>query len=287
FDFAKTEIYHRLPENAQDTSSTESVMLEYLERTKVDEDDVFILVQATSPLTSSADFQNAISYYRQDNADSLLTGVRFKRFLWDKDGTPKNYDYTNRPRRQDFEGEFMENGAFYINKVSNVLRDKNRLSGKIALYEMPEYTAFEIDEPDDWNIAEQLMKRHILQKEQSKQIKLFLTDVDGVLTDSGMYYTENGDEFKKFNTRDGMGLELLRNNGITAGILALENGDIVSRRGKELKVDFLYQGKREGGKLEAAKQICTQEGIYLHEVAYIGDDIKCYDLLNSVGLAPC
>src|SRR5690606_14069890 len=94
FDFAKTEIYHRLPENAQDTSSTESVMLEYLERTKVDEDDVFILVQATSPLTSSADFQNAISYYRQDNADSLLTGVRFKRFLWDKDGTPKNYDYT-------------------------------------------------------------------------------------------------------------------------------------------------------------------------------------------------
>ena len=58
----------------------------------------------------------------------------------------------------------MENGAFYINTVGNILRDKNRLSGKIGIYEMPVYTATEIDEPEDWLILEQLMQRHNLNK---------------------------------------------------------------------------------------------------------------------------
>ena len=119
------------------------------------------------------------------------------------------------------------------------------------------------------------------------KIKLFLTDVDGVLTDGGMYYGENGDEFKKFNTRDGMGFELLRKAGIKTGIITSENTKIVERRSAKLKVDYLYQGKREGGKLAAAKEICEKENITLKEVAYIGDDINCRDLLMAVGIAAC
>ena len=76
----------------------------------------------------------------------------------------KNYDYQNRPRRQDFSGELMENGAFYINTVKNILAHRNCLGGKIGIYEMPGYTATEIDEPDDWMIIENLMKKHILSK---------------------------------------------------------------------------------------------------------------------------
>ena len=119
------------------------------------------------------------------------------------------------------------------------------------------------------------------------KIKLFLTDVDGVLTDGGMYYSENGDELKKFNTRDGMGFELLRKAGIKTGIITSENTKIVERRAAKLKVDYLYQGKREGGKLAAAKEICIKENITLENVAYIGDDINCMDLLEAVGLAAC
>lgn len=119
------------------------------------------------------------------------------------------------------------------------------------------------------------------------KIKLFLSDVDGVMTDAGMYYTENGDEFKKFNTHDGMAFELLRNAGIKTGIITSENTQIVTRRATKLKVDYLYQGKRDGGKLGAAKEICTKEGIDLSEVAYIGDDINCLELLNHVGIAAC
>jgi len=119
------------------------------------------------------------------------------------------------------------------------------------------------------------------------KIKLFLSDVDGVMTDAGMYYTESGDEFKKFNTHDGMGFELLRNVGIKTGIITSENTQIVERRATKLKVDYLYQGKRNDGKLGAAKEICKQEGISLNEVAYIGDDINCLELLSHVGLAAC
>ena len=119
------------------------------------------------------------------------------------------------------------------------------------------------------------------------EIKLFLTDVDGVLTDAGMYYSENGDELKKFNTHDGMGLQLIRQKGIKTGIITSENTMMVERRFNKLKLDYLYQGKREGGKLASVVEICEKEGITLNEVAYIGDDINCLELLSNVGLAAC
>ena len=119
------------------------------------------------------------------------------------------------------------------------------------------------------------------------KIKLFLSDVDGTLTDSGMYYCENGDEFKKFNTHDGKGFELLRNNGIKTGIITSEKTKIVERRAKKLKVDYVYQGIAHNEKLRVAKDICAIENISLNEVAYIGDDINCFELLMNVGFPAC
>lgn len=284
---SKTSVYDRDATNANDTASTESVMLEYIKVANLDDMDQFILVQATSPLTQSKDFDEAFATLEAEKADSLLSGVMTKRFFWNNDATPLNYDYKNRPRRQDFDGLFMENGAFYINRVGNIKRDGNRLSGNIALHVMEEFTAVEIDEADDWLIAEKLMHKHILSKRSLPDIKLFLTDVDGVLTDAGMYYSENGDEMKRFNTHDGKGFDLLREVGIKIGIITSENTKMVERRAKKLKVDHLHQGKAFGGKLEAAKHICEQEGISLEETAYIGDDVNCFDLLSSVGLAAC
>jgi len=120
-----------------------------------------------------------------------------------------------------------------------------------------------------------------------KPIKLFLSDVDGVLTDGSMYYTESGDEMKRFHTYDGMAFELLRKAGIKTGIITSENTAIVARRAEKLKVDYLYQGHRDGGKLMIAQEICEKEGISLDEVAYIGDDINCRALLEAVGYKAC
>ena len=288
FNFSKVKVYSRAKENSQDTSSTESVMLEFINKKSFEDSDLFFLVQATSPLTQTKDFDEAIAKIKDENADSLLTCVRTKRFFWDEKANPINYDFNNRPRRQDFDGLYMENGAFYINSIFNIKKDKNRLSGKIAIYEMEEFTAVELDEEDDWIIAEKLMCKYILSKEiKDKKIKLFLSDVDGTLTDAGMYYGQNGEEFKKFNTHDGKGFELLRKAGIKTGIITSEDTKIVENRAKKLKVDFLYQGLEHKGKLEIAKEICDKLDITLDEVAYIGDDINCKELLFNVGFAAC
>ena len=159
-DLEKVEIYNRKPENATDTASTESVMLEYIEAANLNGDDKFFLIQATSPLLKAKHVDEMYEKYVKDGADSALSCVINKRFYWTKDGESINYDYKNRPRRQDFEGYYMENGACYINSVKNILADKNRLSGKISVYEMPEYTAVEIDEPDDFLLIEKLMEKH-------------------------------------------------------------------------------------------------------------------------------
>lgn len=287
--YSKTTLYHRSAENACDTASTESVMLEYINYAKLSMDNIFMLVQATSPLTEDIHFTEALQLYSKGEYDSILTCVRNYRFFWNENGTSMNYDYMNRPRRQNFSGMLMENGAFYINKVEKILESGNRLSGKIGIYEMPEYTASEIDEPDDWIVLENLMQKHVLSPKHSvrKHIKLFLCDVDGTLTDGGMYYSETGDELKKFNTRDGMGFQLLREAGIKTGIITSENTKIVENRAKKLKIDFLRQSKSDGGKLAAAQEICDELGITLSEVAYIGDDINCYALLSTVAVAAC
>ena len=289
FGFSKVSVYRRLAENASDIASTESVMLEYLNSNSsfALKNDLFILVQATSPLTEASHYTEAVKLFIDSNFDSLLSCVKIKRFFWTEDGFPKNYNYQARPRRQDFGGEIMENGAFYINRVENVLKSKNRLFGNIGIYLMPQHTAVEIDEEDDWLLAEKLMLKYVIKRTNLRKIKLFLTDVDGVLTDAGMYYSENGVEAKKFNTRDGMAFELLRNAGIKSGIITSEESNIVSWRAKKLKVDYLYQSRKFGGKLEAAMDICNKENIDIKEVAYIGDDLNCLQLLSSVGLSAC
>lgn len=283
----KIKIYHRQPENAQDTSSTESVMLEYLKANKLAGKDLFILLQAPNPFVTSEDLDNALAQLKKEKADSLLSVSLNKRFFWSSKGKPLNYDYKKRPRRQDFDGLMMENGSFYISSVSAILKNKNRLSGKISLYEMPEYAGLEIDEPDDWGICESLLVRHGHTKKNHdfSKIKMFLTDIDGVLTDAGMYYSENGDELKKFNTLDGMGLQLLKKAGLTVGVITSEDRQLNQRRSQKLGLDILKQGAKD--KLTIVKGICKTQGCQLSEVAYIGDDINDFELLSSVGVAAC
>ncbi len=289
-DYKKTTLYRRSAENACDTASTESVMLEYIKYANLPESDIFMLVQATSPLTETVHFSEALQKYATGEYDSMLTCVRNYRFFWNEDGTSMNYDYMNRPRRQNFSGMLMENGAFYINTVGKILSNGNRLGGNIGVYEMPEYTATEIDEPDDWMILEKLMRKYKsdFQKPTDKPaIKLFVSDIDGTLTDGGMYYSENGDELKKFDTRDGMGFGMLREVGIKTAIVTSEDRELNRRRAEKMKIDYLVQGKREGGKVAAVAEIVKELGITMREVAYIGDDINCVELLSAVGYAAC
>ena len=136
-------------------------MLEYIENSNLKDEDNFFLIQATSPMLTSKDINGIYNKMIAEKSDSALTCVLNKRFYWTKDGKPINYNYMNRPRRQDFEGYMLENGACYINSVKNIKKVKNRLYGKICVYEMPEYTSVELDEELDFYIIEKLMERYI------------------------------------------------------------------------------------------------------------------------------
>ena len=287
FNLKKVQIFQRSSDNASDKSSTESVIFEYLNAANLNQEDNLMLVQVTSPFTTNKNFSESLDLILNGDYDSVLSCARVKRFFWNDQGKPMNYDFNKRPRRQEFKGSLIENGALYISKVKNILKHKNRISGNIGVYIMPEYTAVEIDVEVDWIIAESLMRKYILGRNNTKNVKLFVSDVDGVMTDAGMYYSESGDELKKFNTHDGMGFQILREHGIKTAIITSEETNIVKNRAEKLKVDYLFQGKKNNDKLNVVKKICISEGIDLENVAYIGDDINCFELLSSVGYAAC
>src|SRR5512134_1720969 len=115
------------------------------------------------------------------------------------------------------------------------------------------------------------------------QIRLFATDVDGVLTDAGMYYAESGDEWKKFNTRDGMGIKLLQKAGFITAIVTQERTKIVARRAEKLAIPELHQGVMD--KLSLLREMAGRHGLSLSEVAYIGDDVNDLESLRAVGFS--
>ncbi|MDE6835748.1 MAG: HAD-IIIA family hydrolase [Muribaculaceae bacterium] len=115
--------------------------------------------------------------------------------------------------------------------------------------------------------------------------KLFITDIDGVWTDGGMYYTAEGDVMKRFSVKDGWGVAFLRHLDIPVAIMTGENSQVVARRAEKLKIDRCYLGVKD--KLALASSLCEELGISLREVAFIGDDINDLPLLREVGFPGC
>lgn len=111
--------------------------------------------------------------------------------------------------------------------------------------------------------------------------KLILTDIDGVWTDGGMYYDQDGTELKKFHTYDSAGVLFAHHLGIHVGILTGENTNIVKRRADKLKIDFLYLGCKD--KVAVAEELCAILEITMKDIAYIGDDLNDMALLRLVG----
>ena len=119
--------------------------------------------------------------------------------------------------------------------------------------------------------------------EKAKKIKVIATDIDGVWTNSGMYYTSSGEKLKCFSTYDGMGVQLLKEAGIPTIILTSENSEIVLRRAEKLQIDNVYINEK--AKLNRMFEICEKLQISMEEVAYIGDDLNDLQLLEKVGLS--
>jgi len=227
--------------------------------------------------------------YRDEGYDSLLSVVRQKRFIWElnqnKEAIPVNYNLQHRPLRQQFQGFLIENGAFYLSSKEKILSSKTRISGKIGIYEMPEEAYFEVDEPSDWIILEQFLMRQKVDRSYEAQIRLLVLDVDGTLTDGGMYYSVAGEIVKKFSTKDGHGIGKIRNNGIEVAIITAEKSEIVQSRAQKLGIKHCFTGIKD--KKTVLGQLCTDLGISFENVAYIGDDDGDLDCLKAVGFPAC
>jgi len=156
------EVVMRPPELATDTASSAPVLLHvlsFLEQTEGYIPSLVVFLQATSPVRQPDDIDNAINVLNKQNADSLFSCCRSDNFYWRlKDGqpTPVNYDYQHRPRRQDLEPEYMENGSIYITKTEILKQHRNHLGGRIAFYEMSLLDSFQIDNEEGFLLLEQM-----------------------------------------------------------------------------------------------------------------------------------
>uniref|UniRef100_A0A7S1FIL3 N-acylneuraminate cytidylyltransferase n=1 Tax=Noctiluca scintillans TaxID=2966 RepID=A0A7S1FIL3_NOCSC len=157
------KVHRRAPETATNTASTELALIDFADAHS--DFDILCLIQATSPLVVPDHFQKALELFERQQADSLVTAVRAHRFLWSVDevtgeARAGNYDPIKRPRRQDWNGELIENGAFYFTRKPLFDETQCRLGGKIALYEMPEHTLCELDSSVDWEILKNLAQAY-------------------------------------------------------------------------------------------------------------------------------
>lgn len=274
----------RNEENANDTASTESAMLEFAEKINFDFD-ILCLLQATSPLTTRAAINKAIHQITTHKKDAALSVVKTHRFTWNSDGTPQNYDVFNRPRRQDFQGLLMENGAVYVTTKTAFQKTKNRVSGSIGIVAMDEETLIEIDSNSDWTLVESLLAERQKKDKKPERIAYLVLDVDGVFTDGCVYYDANGELTKKFDMRDGMGLEILRQHEVEVVVITSENSALVQKRMEKLQIKHTFLGVKD--KYSFMQHFMQEQNISWSNLAYVGDDVNDLANICTVGWSFC
>jgi len=249
--------------------------------------DTLVTIQGTSPLTSSDDLDFALEQFFAAGNDSLFTGVISKRFFWNFDGSPVNYDYKNRPRRQDFSGTIVENGAFYITTRDILQEESNRLGGKIGVFVMPEETLTEIDELEDWDIVEKflLKKKNKILGMLFEKIKIIVTDFDGVWTDNKVYTNQDGVEMVVCSKEDSLGLDIFRKtNDIPVLVISKETNNVILTRCKKLGIQVLAAVSNKEDVLE---EELGKRGIDWNEVLYVGNDENDSGCIKRSGLSMC
>ena len=239
--------------------------------------DILVFLQCTSPLTTGADIDAVVEKLIAERADSAFSVTDFHYFLWKvgEDGAEAiNHDKRFRPRRQDREPQFVENGAVYAMRIPGFLEAKHRFFGKTVFHMMPRERCWEIDEPVDFDVAEILLRRR-LQAEQAAllpdTIGAVVFDFDGVLTDDRVLTSQHRSEAVFCTRKDGMGIRHLQDAGIPVLILSSEENPVVKARAAKLKVEVIH------GSLDKAPLLAewaAKQGIDLLSVVYVGNDIN-------------
>ncbi|ALX65622.1 hypothetical protein AB663_000206 [Microbacterium sp. XT11] len=281
---AGATIVRRPAELSGDTASSESAILHALDelgRSGVDVE-VVAFLQATSPFIPSDALADAVALVRAGAADSVFSAHETYGFLWrrarDGQAAAINHDADHRPRRQDREPHYLETGAFYVFTAAGFRRSGHRFFGRVAIAEVPEWSAIEIDDEQQLAIARALAALH--QPRHPIPARAVVTDFDGVHTDDTALIDADGRERVRVSREDGMGVSLLRRAGVPMLILSTEVNPVVRARADKLRVPVLH-GIED--KEQALRGWAAENGLDLADIAYLGNDVNDLPAMRIVG----
>lgn len=284
------EIIRRPKRLALDNSSSEEALkyaITFVERNTGEQIGIVVFLQASSPIRTSEDIDNAIKLFISKKADSLFSAAILEGFCIWKYRNNKlvslTYDYQNRDKRQDRQPLYLENGSMYIFKPEVLKKYNNRLGGKIAIYTMDYWKSYQIDTVEDMKICGYFMRNKILKKQPRiniEDIRLIVYDFGGVMTDNKVIIFEDGRESIVANRSDGLGVEAPKKMGISQIILSTESNDVVRARAKKLNLSIIYACK---DKKSTLIKYCKKRGYNLSKVVYVGNDINDLEAMEVVG----
>lgn len=259
------------------TASSESAVLHALDALG-EEPEVVVLVQCTSAFIDPADLSAAVRRVLDGEADSVVSGLPTHEFLWTAAGRGVNHDPAVRPRRQDREPQFRENGAFYAMRASGLREHGHRFFGTVAVQSVPTRHAIEIDDPEDLELVRALAP--FVDQPEPIDVDAVITDFDGVHTDDRAYVDSEGREMVLVSRSDGMGVSLLRRAGVKVLVMSTEHNPVVAARARKLGVPVL-QGLAD--KRTVLRDWLAIEGLDPARVAYVGNDVNDLGPMAEVG----
>lgn len=291
-DIAKSygaQIIRRPRSISGDTASSESAIMHSLQFLENEENyipDLVVFLQATSPIRQLDDIQNGINHFIDGKFDSLFSAYPLNGFVWrvnKRNVCSLNYDFKNRPRRQNAPIDIIENGSIYIFKPLVLKKYHNRLGGKIGVYIMHSLDSFQIDDNEEITIIEKLLsiRRKMRDEIFSTKPRLLVFDFDGVMTDNSVIVNESGSEAVICDRGDGLGIQKLRETNIELIVLSTEVNTVVEARCNKLKIKCI-QGCDD--KLLTLKRIAKERSIHPSNICYVGNDLNDLDCMKWVDM---
>ncbi len=276
---------------ASDMARSEDALLHVLDHLEASEGyvaDRVVFLQCTSPLTSSEDIDGTIACLEAEGADTALSVVPFHYFLWHREpesgANGINHDKSFRLMRQQREPEFVETGSVYVMRAAGFREARFRFFGRTAMHEIPAEHWQEIDEPADFRIAEDRMRR--LRRGMRERagfparVRALIMDFDGVHTDDRVFVSTSGEEQVACSRADGMGIELLRKAGLAMTVLSKEQNPVVAARCRKLRIECTHGVET---KLPLMLKWLEAKGIAPAEAIYVGNDINDVACMEAAG----
>ena len=281
----------RPPEISGDTASSESALLHALSVMEADgtPPDILVFLQCTSPFTTGEDVDRLVAALDDPAFDAALIVGPSHAFLWrrDAEGTGRGINHDEslpRKRRQELEPEYRETGAGYAMRVPAFRAAGTRFCGPVALVESAA-PPFEIDDAADLALAEAMAGAHALDsraRDALRDIRVLVTDFDGVHTDDRVEVGEDGLERVVCSRSDGFGIGQLRAAGFPVLILSREKNTVVARRADKLGVEVIHgvddKAPLLGRWLEA-------HGLGWDQAAYVGNDANDIDCMTRARIS--